>query len=77
MTEKFCPAILTDPIRTTPAFAETVNPTVPLALPVCPDDTVIHPASLVASHGQPLIVLTSTARRPPAGPIESRERLRS
>ena len=56
-------------------FAATDRPTVPFALPLCPDVTEIHGTPLVAVQPQPLIVDTSTLRRPPAAAIESPDRL--
>ena len=55
----------------------TVSPTVPAAVPFCPDDTAIHGAVVAALQEQPAIVVTSTLRCPPAAPIESRVRLSS
>jgi hypothetical protein len=52
------------------------NPTVPFALPLCPDATPIQLASLVALHAQPVDVETSNDRRPPPDAIESSVRLK-
>ena len=56
-------------------FAATASPTVPLALPLCPEDTTIQFDPLVAVQLQPLMVVTSTASRPPAAAIPSPGRL--
>ena len=53
----------------------TASPTVPLAFPLCPDDTTIQFDPLVAFQLQPLIVVTSTASRPPPADIPSPARL--
>ena len=49
----------------------TAIPTVPLAFPLCPDDTTIQFDPLAALQLQPLMVVTSTASRPPAAAIAS------
>ena len=53
----------------------TATSTVPLAFPLCPDDTTIQSDPLVAFQLQPLMVVTSTASRPPAAAIPSPVRL--
>jgi hypothetical protein len=53
-----------------------VNPTVPFALPLCPDATTIQFASLAAFHAQPVNVETSNDSRPPSDAIESSVRLK-
>jgi hypothetical protein len=53
----------------------TASPTVPLAFPLCPEDTTIQLAPLVALQVHPLIVATSTASVPPAAAIPSPARL--
>lgn len=57
-------------------FAATVRVTVPLAVPLCPDEMEIHAASLTAFHAQPVSVPTSTDSRPPAAVTTSEPRLR-
>jgi hypothetical protein len=66
---------LTWPLRAPPAFGAIVSATVPLALPLCPDETAIQLAVDAAVHAQPLSVATSNDERPPAAAIESDERL--
>ena len=46
-----------------------------MAFPLCPEDTTIQLEPLVAFHVQPLIVVTSTASRPPPATISSPVRL--
>ena len=50
MTVNVLPATLSDPVRSGPVFAATVNPTAPPPLPLAPEVTVIQGASLVAAH---------------------------
>jgi hypothetical protein len=69
--------MLTTPVRASDAFAPIVSATVPLALPLWPDETAIHGTAVVAVQLHPAIVVTPTLRRPPAAPIESPDRLKS
>jgi hypothetical protein len=55
------------PVRDAPAvLAATLSDTVPLPVPLAPDDTVIHDALLVAVREQPVIPVTETLTVPPA-----------
>jgi hypothetical protein len=63
--------MFTSPTLAGPTLSATSSPTVPLAFPLRPDETTIQFAALVAFHVQPLMVLTSTASRPPAAAIAS------
>jgi hypothetical protein len=65
------PAMFISPTLAAPELGATSSRTVPLAFPLCPDETTIQFAALVAFHVQPLMVLTSTASRPPAAAIAS------
>ena len=69
--------MFTMPTRAAATLVLTSSATVPFALPFCPDTTLIHAAALVAFQAHPVIVVTSTERRPPAAAIASRERLNS
>jgi hypothetical protein len=55
------------PVRDVPAvFAATLSDTVPLPVPLAPDDTVIHDALLEAVRAQPVVPVTVTLTVPPA-----------
>jgi hypothetical protein len=73
LTVTICPAIVTVPVRATPAFAATVNDTVPLAVPLAPDAIEIHATVLTAVHGQPVEAVTDTDV--PADPVEGTDSL--
>ena len=61
------PAIVSVPVREVPAvLAATLNPTVPLPVPLAPDVTEIHDALLVAVRAQPVVPVTVTLAEPPA-----------
>ncbi len=59
------PAIIREPVRSAAAFALAANVTVPLPVPVTPPVTAIQPASLLAVHAHPPIVVISTEAAPP------------
>jgi len=61
-----CPAMVSVPVRVSPAFSPTVNVTVPV--PVCVDvgDTVAKFVLLVTDQVQALVVLTVKFALPPA-----------
>jgi hypothetical protein len=63
-----CPAIVMAPVRATPAFAATVNDTLPLPLPLAdPSASVIQSAPLAAVHEQLLpVAVTVVDPGPPA-----------
>src|SRR6478672_5326252 len=63
--------MFTCPTRAAPAFAATVSPTVPLALPDCPLATEIHAVLVAAVHRHPESVVTPTLKFPPVSPIVS------
>lgn len=63
--------MLTSPTREGPVLVATASPTVPLPFPLCPDDTTIQLDPLVAFQLQPLMVVMSTATRPPAAAMAS------
>jgi hypothetical protein len=63
-----CPATVREPVRVGPSVAATSNATAPLPLLLAPDVIVIHPAWLVAVHGQPSPVETVTVPDPPLAP---------
>lgn len=71
-----CPAIVTAPVRSGPAFAAADSTTVPFPFPLWPDWMAIQFAALVAVQAQPASVVTSTDSRPPAGSTVSADRLR-
>src|SRR6476660_8061906 len=56
------------PLRAAPVFAATVKATVPLPLPVAPDEIVMKVALLVAVHAHPVPAVTGTDPVPPAAP---------
>jgi hypothetical protein len=54
------------PVRDVPAvLAATLSDTVPLPVPLAPDDTVIHDALLEAVRAQPEVPVTVTLTVPP------------
>ena len=59
------PAITNDPVRSVARLALTVNVTVPLLVPLTPPLSPIQPASLLAVHAHPAVVVTFTATAPP------------
>jgi hypothetical protein len=61
------------PVRAAPAFAATVNVTVPFAMPLDPDAIEIHTTLLTAVHGQPGEAVTETDV--PAEPVEGTDTL--
>ncbi len=65
------PAIVTVPLRAAPVLAATLNPTVPLPVPVAPDVTVIHAAFDVAVHPHAEPAVTATVPVPPLAPTDS------
>ena len=67
VTANVCPATVSEPDRgLVDGFAATVNPTVPLVVPLLPLVTVIQLALLVAVHAQPLDVVTAVENDAPA-----------
>ena len=67
VTANVCPATVSEPDRgPTDVFAATVNPTVPLFVPLLPLVIVIQLALLVAVHAQPLDVVTAVEDEAPA-----------
>jgi hypothetical protein len=61
------------PVRAAPAFAATVNVTVPFAVPLDPDAIEIHATVLAAVHGQPFDAVTDTDI--PAEPVDGTDTL--
>ena len=68
MVKFVVPPMLSVPLRAAPEFAATVNATVPLPLPVAPDEIVMNVALLVAVHAHPVAAVTDTDPVPPAAP---------
>src|SRR5206468_4252463 len=66
VTVNACPAIVSVPVRAAPAFALTVNATVPLPLPEPPLEIAIQLAFDAAVHAQPALVANATEPLPPA-----------
>ena len=62
------PPTVSAPLRAAPPFAATVKATVPLPLPVAPDEIVMNVALLVAVHAHPVGAVTGTDPVPPAAP---------
>jgi hypothetical protein len=62
------PPTVSVPLRAAPVFAATVKATVPLPLPVAPDEIVMKVALLVAVQAQPAGAVTGTDPVPPAAP---------
>ena len=59
------------PLRAAPVFAATLNPTLPLPLPLAPLVIEIHAALLEAVHVQLLpLAVTATDPAPPVAPID-------
>jgi hypothetical protein len=54
------------PLRAAPVFAATVKATVPLPLPVAPEEIVMKVALVVAVHAHPVGAVTGTDPVPPA-----------
>lgn len=79
MTVKVFPAAVIVPLRAPPAFAATVNDTVPLPVPVLPPDIVIHGTLAAAVHAHVAAdAVTAIDPDPPvsetvwlSGPIEN------
>jgi len=69
VTANAWPPIMSSPTRAEPALGVTENPTVPLALPLAPEVIVTHDSPVVAVHGHPAGVVTSTAPDPPLAGI--------
>jgi hypothetical protein len=61
------------PVRAAPAFAATVNVTVPFAMPLDPDAIEIHATVGTAVHGQPVEAVTETDV--PAEPVNGTDTL--
>jgi hypothetical protein len=62
------PATLSVALRAAPAFGATVKETVPLPLPVAPDEIAMKVALLVAVHAHPVAAVTGTDPVPPVAP---------
>jgi hypothetical protein len=60
------PAIVMVPVRRLPELAVTLNATLPVPVPLCPEVTAIHAAWLVAVHAHPAVVVTTTVGPAPA-----------
>lgn len=60
------PAIVTVPRRSASGFAATASCTLPLPVPLLPEEMVIHGALLTAVHEQPPGAVTATETVPPA-----------
>jgi hypothetical protein len=65
VTVNVCPAMVSVPVREAPMFATTLNPAVPLPVPVAPDVTRSHGTLLLAVHAHALVVVTVTVPVPP------------
>jgi hypothetical protein len=66
VTVKVAPAIVNVPVRlVVPAFAATVNDTVPVPVPAAPELIVIHAALLTAAHTHPAAAVTVLLPAPP------------
>ena len=57
------------PTRAKPTLGATENPTVPLAVPLAPEEMAIHGSPVVAVHGHPPGVATFTVPDPPLAGI--------
>src|SRR3954465_4940658 len=65
---KTCPPTAIAPLRAPPVFGAAVNCTVPVPLPLDPDDSVIHPTLGVAVHAHVPPALTVNEPGPPPDP---------
>ena len=66
VTVKVLLPIVTVPVReVVPGFDATLSVTVPVAIPVAPDVTVIQASLLTAVHAHPVPPLTVTVTEPP------------
>ena len=72
LTVNVAPAIVNVPFRGVPRLlAVTLNPTLPLLLPLAPDVTVSHGVLLLAAvHAQPAPAVTVTLPVPPSTDID-------
>ena len=66
VTANVCPPTTITAVLAPPAFAFTVNVTLPLPDPLCPELITSHAALLAAPHVQPFPAFTDTAPFPPA-----------
>jgi hypothetical protein len=65
LTVNTCPAIVRVPDRAGPVVGATLNATVPLPLPLAPDESAIHDTLLFAVHEHPAAAVTATVSLPP------------